>query len=295
MLTSDIYRFTVGTIGCIVVSDGAFVYPSSAFAANVPVERFEQELQDHNLPQRELDIPYSCFFVNTGTHRVLVDTGAGFAPTNGKLLQNLAAAGIKAGNIDTVVLTHGHADHIGANVDDAGRPSFPNARYVMWKEEWDFWTQEQPDLRALPVEEQIKQLLVAYAQRELPPLKGQIDLIDRETEIVPGIRALPAPGHTPGHMVLSITSGTEQLLHVVDTVLHPILTEQPDWYPGFDLLPEQAIATKRRLLDQAATDGVLVAAYHFPFPGIGHVVRWGKGWRWQPIAVAAPTLVRTGA
>jgi glyoxylase-like metal-dependent hydrolase (beta-lactamase superfamily II) len=294
-MTSDIYRFTVGAIECIVVGDGTFVYPSSVFAVNAPIERFEQELQDHNLPQRELVIPYSCFFVNTGKHLVLVDTGAGFAPTNGKLLQNLAAAGIKAGDIDTVVLTHGHADHIGANVDDAGLPAFPNARYVMWKEEWDFWTQEQPDLRAMPVEEEIKQLLVAYAQRELPPLKGQVEMIDRETEIVPGIRALPAPGHTPGHMVVAISSGTEQLLHIVDTVLHPILMEQPDWYPSLDLLPGQAIVTKRQILDWASTDRLLVAAYHFPFPGLGHVVRWGKGWRWQPVGAVTPVLASAGS
>jgi glyoxylase-like metal-dependent hydrolase (beta-lactamase superfamily II) len=227
--------------------------------------------------------PYTCLFINTGTHRLLVDTGAGFAPTNGKLLDNLAAEGIRPQDIETVILTHGHADHIGGNADDTGHATFPNARYVMWQGEWEFWTQEQPDLRAMPVDDQIKHLLVASAHAELPPIQGHLDLIDRETEIVPGIHAISAPGHTPGHMAISISSGQDQVLHIADTVLHPILMEHPDWYPVFDLLAEQAVTTKRQILDRAATDQALVLAFHFPFPGLGHVIPRGQGWQWQPL------------
>jgi glyoxylase-like metal-dependent hydrolase (beta-lactamase superfamily II) len=281
------YRFKVGTIDCIAVSDGTFTYPSSAFIANEPVDRFDQELEKHNLPPHEVLSPYTCLFINTGAHRLLVDTGAGFAPTNGKLLDNLAAEGIRPQDIETVILTHGHADHIGGNADHTGHVTFPNARYVMWQSEWEFWTQEQPDLRAMPVDDQIKHLLVASAHAELPPIQGHLDLIDRETEIVPGIHAIPAPGHTPGHMAISISSGQDQVLHIADTVLHPILMEHPDWYPVFDLLAEQADTTKRQILDRAATDRALVLAFHFPFPSLGHVIQHGKGWQWQPIEETA--------
>ena len=118
-------------------------------------------------------------------------------------------------------------------------------------------------------------------RRCLPPIEKQLSLIDEETEIVPGIRSIAAPGHTPGHMALSISSGGEQLLHLVDTVVHPIHLERPDWLVATDLLPEQTVATRRRLLDLAATEKVLVFVFHFPFPGLGHVVQSGSGWEWE--------------
>jgi glyoxylase-like metal-dependent hydrolase (beta-lactamase superfamily II) len=90
-------------------------------------------------------------------------------------------------------------------------------------------------------------------------------------------------GHTPGHIALLISSGGQQLLHMADTVLHPILMQHPEWRPAFDLLPDQAAATKRQILDRAAADQALVLAFHFPFPGLGRVVPEGQAWRWQPI------------
>lgn len=282
-MSNESYRFKVGAIECIAVSDGTFAYAPDAFVANAPVERFEQELRDHNLPSTEVISPYTCLLVNTGKHRLLIDTGAGFAPTNGKLVDNLASVDIAPADIDTIILTHGHADHIGGATDGTGAPLFPNARYVMWQAEWDFWTQDRPDLGAMPVDDHLRHLLIDFAHAKLPPIRAQLDLIDREVEIVPGVYAIPAPGHTPGHIALLITSGDQQLLHMADTVLHPILMEHPEWQPSFDLIPDQAAATKRRILDRAAADQALTLAFHFPFPGLGRVVQEGAAWRWQPI------------
>ena len=282
-MSTESFHFKVGAIECIAVSDGTFTYAPDAFVANAPVEQFEQELRDHNLQAHEVISPYTCLLVNTGKNRLLVDTGAGFAPTNGKLLDNLAAVGVAAAEIDTIVLTHGHADHIGGAADSLGAPLFPNARYVMWQAEWEFWNQERPDLGTMPADDHIKHLLIDFAHAKLPPIRGQIDLIDREIEIVPGVYAIPAPGHTPGHIALLISSGNQQLLHMADTVLHPILMEHPEWSPSFDLMAEQAAATKRRILDRAAADQVLALAFHFPFPGLGLVLPIGDAWQWQPI------------
>jgi glyoxylase-like metal-dependent hydrolase (beta-lactamase superfamily II) len=285
------YRFKVGVFECIVVSDGTFAYPHPAqiFFANAPQERLEQVLREHSLDPEQWEeyvSPYPSLVIDTGQHRVLVDTGAdGMAPTTGKLIPNLQAEGIAPEDIDTVILTHGHPDHIGGNLDSEGKPAFPNARYVMWKEGWEFWTSE-PDLAQMKVDEQIRQLLLTFARNNLPPIQGQLDLVDQETEIVPGIRTIPAAGHTPGHMAVAISSGDEQLLLIADAALHPIHLEQPDWYSVFDLAPEQVLVSKRRLVERATAEKALVQAFHFPFPGLGHIIPKGEAWQWQPIETA---------
>jgi len=290
-MSNESFPFEIGNFKCIAVSDGTHIYtpptfppPATFLFANAPRTRLEQALREHNLqPEQWVEwiSPYICLVINTGEHRVLVDTGAdGLDPNTGKLLQNLKAEGIAPEDIDTVILTHGHPDHIGGNTDSEGKPAFRNARYVMWQDEWDFWTSEQAELK---LDEHVREVLLKFARKNLPPIQGQLDLVDHETEILPGIQAIAAPGHTPGHMALAISSGSEQLLYISDAVLHPIHLEQPDWYPGFDLVPEQAMATRRRLLDRVAAEKVLVIASHFPFPGLGHVIQKGEAWQWQPI------------
>jgi len=291
-MNTEIYRFKVGTFECIAVSDGTHTYappifppPATFLFVNAPREHLEQVLRQHNLdPEQWVEwiSPYICVVVNTGEHRVLVDTGAdGLAPSTGRLLQNLQAEGIAPEDIDTVILTHGHPDHIGGNTDAEGKLVFPNARYFMWKDEWDFWTSEQAELK---LDEHVREVLLKSARKNLPPIQDQLDLVDRETEIVPGVHAVAAPGHTPGHMALAISSGSEQLLYISDAVLHPIHLEQPEWYAAaVDFAPEQVEATRRRLLSRAAAEKALVHAFHFPFPGLGHIVQKGEGWQWQPI------------
>jgi glyoxylase-like metal-dependent hydrolase (beta-lactamase superfamily II) len=290
-MNTEIHHFQVGTFECMAVSDGTFTYapptfppPATFLFANAPRERLEQVLGEHNLqPEQwaEWISPYICLVVNTGEHQVLVDTGAdGLSPSTGKLLQNLRAGGIAPEDIDTVILTHGHPDHIGGNTDAEGKLAFPNARYVMWKDEWNFWTSEQAELR---LNEHGKEVLLGFAHKNLPPIQGQLTLVDHEAEIMPGMRAIAAPGHTPGHMALAISSGGEQLLCISDAVLHSIHLEQPEWYATVDFAPEQVVATRRRLLNKAVAEKALVFAFHFPFPGLGHVVQKVEGWQWQPV------------
>jgi glyoxylase-like metal-dependent hydrolase (beta-lactamase superfamily II) len=291
-MTTNIYRFQVGDFQCVAVSDGTHTYAPPTFPppaiflfANAPREHLEKALSEHNLnPEQwtEWVSPYICLVVSTGEHQVLVDTGAGgLAPTTGKLVQNLRTAGITPEDIDTVIITHGHPDHIGGNTDTAGKLVFPNARYVMWRDEWDFWNSEEATLK---LGEHVREVLLVYAHKNLPPIQDQLGLIDRETDILPGIQAIAAPGHTPGHMALAISSRDEQLLCVSDTVLHPIHMEQPEWHAAVDFNPEQVQATRRRILKRAVAEKALVLAFHFPFPGLGHVSQSGDTWQWKPIS-----------
>ena len=294
-MNTEKYRFNVGTFKCMAVSDGTFTYtppnfppPATFLFSNAPKEHLEKVLREHNLkPEQwvEWTSPYICVVINTGKHRVLVDTGAGgLGPNTGKLLQNLRAGGITPGDIDTVILTHGHPDHIGGNTDAEGKPAFPNARFVMWKDEWHFWTS---DLAELKVDKHTKELLSMLARKNLPPIQGRLNLIGHETEIVPGIKAIAAPGHTPGHIALSISSEDEQLLCISDAVLHPIHVEQPEWYAAIEFAPRQVVTSRRQLLNRVAAEKALVLAFHFPFPGLGHIVQKGEGWQWQPTETKA--------
>jgi glyoxylase-like metal-dependent hydrolase (beta-lactamase superfamily II) len=274
------YHFNLGTFECTAIADGTNIYPVEWFFVNAPQAQLEQVLKERHLPLKEFDAPYTCLFINVGGRRILVDTGigAGFAPSAGKLLHNLKAEGIAPADIDTVILTHAHRDHCGGSVDEKGAPTFPRARYVMFKAEWDFWTDEA---HLAEMEEE----RAAFIRKTLPPLQEQLDLLERETDILPGIRAIPAFGHSPGHMVVSVTSGSEELLYTSDALVHPLHLEYPHWRSGFDLESEQAADTMQRLLERVVARKSLVHAFHFPFPGLGRVVQKGDAWQWQPVDV----------
>lgn len=283
----DRYRFLIGLYRCMIALDGmaAYAHPARRFFANAPGPQLADTLRGHNLDLRtwtEYMSPYPSLLIETGLHRVLIDTGAGaLSPTTGNLLANLGSAGVKAEDIDTVILTHAHADHVGGLLNGEGRPVFPHAHYYIGRDEWDFWKGD-PDLSALPIAEEDKEMLVQRAQGNLLPLEDRAIFVDREQEIVPGILAIPAPGHTPGHMAVAIYSQGSALLDIADAALHPISLEHPEWRAAIDLDWETAEASLRGLMKRAVEEHMLVFGYHFCFPCLGHVTPSGDGWRWQP-------------
>jgi glyoxylase-like metal-dependent hydrolase (beta-lactamase superfamily II) len=282
------HRFQVGTLCCTVLSDGYVAHPTSWYFPDADRVDLAQALAKRSLPQETVLSPYTCLLVETGRHVVLADTGLGAASsTAGAVLARLEAAGIRPRDVDTVIFTHAHPDHIGGAVDHriprAPKPVFPDARYVMFESEWDFWTSPHVDLRSLQVPGETRANMECAARRCLLALRHQVELIDRETDIVPGVRAIPAPGHTPGHMALLLTSGGQQMLNLGDAAVHPVHLARPDWKNGFDLEPGRALVTRRALMERTVAEDMRVMAFHFPFPSVGRVsAHSAGGWEWMP-------------
>jgi glyoxylase-like metal-dependent hydrolase (beta-lactamase superfamily II) len=199
------------------------------------------------------------------------------------LMDRLQAAGTSPDAIDVVILSHADFDHIGGAIDESGNLAFPNARYILPREEWAFWSLQPERLRPSDAyDEEFRRLGHTIPQTRLTQLQDKLELTEADAEIVPGIRVLAAPGHTPGHTVIAVASGGEQLFFVGDLIYDPKDIADPDWYSVFDFDPMQVVVTRRRVLEQAAGERILLMAYHVPFPGLGYVSQQGSGWRWQP-------------
>lgn len=274
---SHSYRFKIGDFQCLAVNDGDFVGNADMLFANAPQEELLEVLQLYGLKPDHLPSTWTCLLVKTPTNVVLVDTGIGAGGEyGGQLLSILHEEGIQSQDIDTVILTHAHPDHIGGCVDGGGNVTFPEAKYYMWQDEWDFWTNET-NLKKVP------DWAANIARQKLPPLAEQLKTVNNESEIVPGIRAIAAPGHTAGHMAVEVVSGGEYLVDIVDAALHPIQIEYPEWYAQLDQIPEQTVATRQTIYQRAAEKNALVLAFHFPpFPSLGHIISQDGRWKWQP-------------
>lgn len=272
-VNDNCFRLDIGKFKCLVISDGIITVPGKAKESNTPTFMEPGSVMDA-----------MCLLVRTGKQIILMDTGLGVGgqPKAGKVIQNLQAEGISCKDINIVIISHCHGDHIGGLIDSKSRLVYSNARFIMCKEEWEFWTSD-PELRQLKVDEGVRHMFCKTVQENLIPIKNQLDLIDSETLIVPGIKCIKAPGHTPGNIVLSISSDAEKLLYTGDLFHNPVQLGEPHLHDVFDFDPEQAGRTRMHMLSKVITPGTMVATAHFPFPGIGHVMRKDKAWRWQPI------------
>ena len=278
------HRISVGQIEVVIFDDGTFAGPATLFAVNGPEAEVTEVLAAQGLtPTDTIPLGIHPLLIETGDQRVLLDTGSGaFDPASGKLLAALAVEGIAPEEIDVVLLTHFHVDHFGGALDQAGGLAFPNARYLINAVEHEFWSGD-PSLDELVLPDEFKQLFRQPTIDTLAGLQGTIEHIAPGDEIAPGVTTVDAKGHTPGHLAVEISSDGEGLLHIVDAAHLPEFhLEHPEWFMAADNWPAWSVTTRKMLFDRAADENLLVSTYHFPFPGLGRVVKDEIGWVWTP-------------
>lgn len=275
------YRYRIGDVEVTAIHDGFFARPIDGFVRNAEVADVKKALEDAFLPGDRLPISFTTLVVNTGSRLILIDTGNGDsgAPTSGAWMKNFRAAGFDPKDVDTVVISHFHGDHInGLRLKD-GTAVFANAEIAIPAAEWDYW---MDDAKMASAPDGLKGNF-QNVRRVFGPVAKDVRRFDAGKEAAAGLVAVAAPGHTPGHTAFALQSGAGRLMVMSDTTNHPALfVRNPEWQAIFDMDGAQAIQTRRRLLDMATSEKAQVAFYHAPFPATGHIAKDGNGYRLVP-------------
>lgn len=280
---AGVARVDLGAVTATTISDGSFSRPLDAnFVRNAPLADVQQALRDASLPTDRVEVPFTPLLVDVGGQRVLFDVGNGEfgAATAGKLLENMAKAGISPDSVTAVVFSHFHGDHINGLRNKAGQTVFPKARLYVPAPEWDWW---MDDTRMNSAPEAARGNFAAV-RRVFGPVASQLVRFQPGQEVLPGVRSLPAHGHTAGHTAFLIEGGRQKLLYWADTTnVAALFVRNPDWAVMFDADAEAARQVRRRLADMAVRDGLLVAGYHLNGSAIGTLGVRGKGYEFKPL------------
>ncbi len=275
------HRYALGAFEVVPLHDGVLSADRPAgFVRNASDAEVGEAFAAAGMARDRLTLTFAPLLVHTGRQTVLIDTGLGTAGPagTGRLAANLAAAGVAPEAVDVVVISHFHSDHIMGLLRADGTPAFPNAEVLVPEGEWAFWMDE------------------ARAAAAPDALRGQFAGVRRVfgsgaaprpyrwgEELLPGMTAVKASGHTPGMSALEIVSGDEAMMFVADITNNPLIfARHPEWQAMFDLDPEDATATRRTLLDRAASDRLRLHFFHAPFPATGFIVRNGAGYEYLP-------------
>jgi len=262
--TAQVRRITLGGFEVTTLLVGTFPRdePQGIFGMNVSAEEFAAVSEENFLSPQMTQFFFTPTVVNTGESLILFDTGLNAEGTVGAL----EAAGYSADQVDTVVLTHMHGDHIGGLMSD-GSPTFANAGYVTARAEFDHWAGAEND----------------GFEANVRPLADRMSFLEDGQDVVTGVTGMAAFGHTPGHMVYRIESEGAGLVIFADLANHPVWSlARPDWEVRFDMDKQGAAASRRRVLDMIATERLPAIGYHMPSPALGYVARREDGFQWVP-------------
>ncbi|UVW30022.1 MBL fold metallo-hydrolase [Massilia sp. H6] len=272
-------RIMLGQFEVTPLSDGTVDLPVDKLLAQDPKKTAAALAKAHL--EAPLETSANAYLINTGSKLIMIDSGAGsfFGPTLGRLVANMKAAGYQPGQVDEIYITHFHGDHAGGLVDD-GRLVFPNATVRANKKESDYWLSEENMDKA-----KSKDGFKAARAAITPYIKaGKFKAFDGDVELVPGIRAQAALGHTPGHTTYVVESGKRKL-HLIGDLIHvaAVQMDNPAVTIEFDSDQQAAVPARKKAFDAAAKGGYLIGGAHLQFPGLGHLATEGKGYRFIPV------------
>lgn len=286
-MTRSPSQYRVGSIDLTILSDGVFYIDAGAAFGVVPRvvwQPFVRTMDD----QYRIPLGLNCLLLRSQGRTILIETGVGdkdgaravsSPAAEGNLLAELAARSLRPDDLDVVINTHLHADHCGWNTrrlpDEGLAPTFPRARYLIQRSEWEDATHPNERTRSTYLAENI--LPVAEA--------GALDLVDGELALTSEVTVIPTPGHTGGHASVVIVSGGETAIYIGDMVQHEVQLERLAWVSAFDVLPLMSIESKKRIIERAIRERALVIAVHCPYPGVGRLTMTEDGKRrWEPAA-----------
>ncbi len=278
------YRFALGQAEVTVVSDGPLPLgdPGSSFLG-LPKEQVYGLLETNFLAKDNVVLEQNIPIVNFGDRLVMFDTGMGFSkafgPTTGRVLKSMQEAGIDPASIDAIVCSHAHIDHTGGICSAEGKPHFPNAQIYISQVDHDYWLD---DARlGTPFK-----AFGEHARANLRPVRDRIVFFKDGQEFLPGITAISAPGHSPGHTIFNVSSGGKSFVFLGDLTHHPVLlTENPRVEFAYDWDPKMSVQSRVKLLTMLAEQKTPVMSYHFAWPGFGNLAKAGEGFRYYPAAM----------
>ena len=288
------YRYKVGEVQVNVVSDGVNTFPlGDTFVLNAKKDEVSAALEKAFLPKDKVSVHFSPLVINTGGKLVVIDTGNGagaFASSKGSVGQfasNLTAAGFDPKNIDMVVISHFHGDHVNGLLTADGAPAFPNAEVLVPATEWKYWMDDGEMSRATG--ERMQGLFKNNRRVFEAGLKKKVTPYEWGKDVAPGLLAVESIGHTPGHTSYVLSSGSDKVFIQSDVTNHPALfVAHPGWHLMFDQDPALAEKTRRKVYDMLVADKMRVQGFHYPFPAHGYVEKAGNGYRlvpapWSPV------------
>ncbi len=276
------YRYKVGDLTVTAINDGFARRPLEGFVRNAELADVKKAMEQAFLPADALSISFTTLVVQNAGKLTLIDTGNGDsgAPTSGRWMTNFKAAGFDPKDVSSIVFSHFHGDHINGFRLKDGTAVFPNAEVMVPAAEWAFW---MDDAKMAAAPEAMKGAF-GGVRRVFAPVAKDVKQFEAGKEILPGLTAVAAPGHTPGHTTFVLASGAAKLMVMSDTTNHPALfVRNPDWSAVFDMDGAQAAATRRKLLDMVSADKMQVAFYHAPFPATGYIAKSGNGFEMVPV------------